>query len=255
MNISTGKLMIKDDAALKDIFSASRLITVHAEGDMVDKAIQLSKACGNKLYLCHISTREELDMIRDNRSSEIYAEATPHHLFLNEQDDLDSFTKMKPELKSPLDQEALFEAAVEGLIDTIGTDHAPHTIGEKMSPDFPHGIPGCETALPLLLNAVNDERISLQRVIELCCERPARIFRIMNKGFIREGYDADLVVVDMDLAKEVDEEKLYTKCKWSPFAGRMLKGWPVMTIVNGNVVFADGEVNVLHQGKEVEYDG
>jgi len=254
MNLSTGRLMIKDDNVLERIFRNSRIVTVHAEGGMVDKAIALAKKCKNKLYLCHISQREELDVIRENKDERIFAEATPHHLFLNEQDDLDSFTKMKPELKSPLDQEALFEAVTGGLIDTIGTDHAPHTIGEKMADDFPHGVPGCETALPLLLNAVNDGRLSLQRIIELCCENPARIFRIRNKGFIREGYDADLVIIDMDLAQEVDEDRLYTRCKWSPFKGLMLKGWPVMTIVNGSVVFADGKVNLLHRGREVEID-
>lgn len=253
MNISTGKLMIKDDEALKRIFSSSRLITVHAEGDMVEKAIELSKECGNRLYLCHISAREELDYIRENKDKNIFAEATPHHLFLSDENDDDSFTKMKPSLKSVLDQEALLEAANDGLIDTIGTDHAPHTVGEKLSKEYPYGIPGSETMLPLLLNAVNDGRLTLQRIIELCCHNPARIFRIKNKGFLRPGSDADLTIVDMELEKAVDEDKLFTKCGWSPYNGLMLKGWPVMTIVGGNIVFDNGKIDENNKGREVEF--
>ncbi len=253
MNLSTGRLMIKDDAALKEVFSASKLVTVHAEGDMVDKAIRLSKECGNRLYLCHISLRSELDSIRAAKTADIYAEATPHHLFLSEQDDRDSFTKMLPGLKSVMDREALFASIKDGLIDTIGTDHAPHTTGEKLGKEYPHGVPGCETMLPLLLNAVNDGELSLARVLELCCHNPAKIFRIKDKGFLLPGFDADLVVVDMDLVREVREDELFTKCGWSPFEGWALRGWPVMTIVNGNIVFSNSEIDEKHKGKEVEF--
>ncbi len=253
MNLSTGKMMIKDDKALKEVFAASKIVTVHAEGKMVDKAIRLSKECKNRLYLCHISQRSELETIRAEKTDRIYAEATPHHLFLSEQDDRDSFTKMIPGLKSVMDREALFAAVKDRLIDTIGTDHAPHTTGEKLSEEYPHGVPGCETMLPLLLNAVNDGDLSLARVQELCCHNPAKIFRIKNKGFLLPGYDADIVVIDMDLAKEVDEEELFTKCGWSPFQGWTLMGWPVMTIVNGNIVFNDGDIDETHKGKEVEF--
>ncbi len=253
MNLSTGKLMIKDDEALKKIFSSSKIVTVHAEGEMVEKAIELSRECGNKLYLCHISAREELDYIRENKSSSIFAEATPHHLFLSDEDDNDSFTKMKPGLKSVLDKEALFDAVREGLIDTIGTDHAPHTVGEKLGKEYPYGIPGSETMLALLLNAVNDGRLSLRRIIELCCHNPAKIFGIESKGFLRPGYDADLTVVDMDMEKAVDENLLFTKCGWSPFNGMLLKGWPVMTIVGGNITFDNGKVDKKNKGREVEF--
>ena len=253
MNISTGKLMIKDDKALKHIFSNSKLVAVHAEGEMVEKAIKLTKECGNRLYLCHISAREELDYIRENKTKDIFVEVTPHHLFLSDLDDKDSFTKMKPELKSVLDQEALLEAIKEGLVDTIGSDHAPHTVGEKLGTEFAYGVPGCETLLPLLLNAVNEKKLTMQKLIELCCHNPAKIFRIKNKGHIKEGFDADLTVVDMNLEKEVDENMLFTKCSWSPFNGWQLRGWPIMTIVNGNVVFDHGKINESYKGKEVDF--
>jgi len=253
MNLSTGKLMIKDDKALKEIFSNSKLVTVHAEGRMVDKAIRLTKKCGNRLYLCHISQRSELDVIREEKTKDIYAEVTPHHLFLSDQDDNDGFTKMKPELKSPLDNEALFEAISEGLIDTVGTDHAPHTAGEKLSDEPPFGIPGLETMLPLMLDAVNNNRLELVHVQRLCCENPATIFGIKNKGFIKPGFDADLTVIDLKEARIVSEENLQTKCSWTPYEGFELRGWPVLTIVNGHIVY-DGEIDDTVKGREVEFD-
>ncbi|MEM4267252.1 MAG: amidohydrolase family protein [Candidatus Woesearchaeota archaeon] len=253
MNPSTGMLMFKDDDALKQVFADSKMVSVHAEGSMVEKAIHIAQECGARLYLCHISSADEIDFIRENKSSNIFVEVTPHHLFLSEEDDMDGFTKMKPGLKSIADQLVLYDAINEGVVDTIGSDHAPHTIGEKLSKDFPYGVPGCETLLPLLLNAVNEGLFSLRKVVELCCENPARTFGIMHKGFIREGFDADLTIIDMERVCEVDEEKLFTKCKWSPFAGRKLKGWPIMTIVNGNLVFNDGEIYDSIKGKEVNY--
>ncbi len=255
LNVTTGKLLIEDDNVLEEVFKAAGTISVHAEGDMVRKAVELAKKTKTRLYLCHISTKEEVDYLKKNKGEGIFAEVTPHHLFLTEDDDKDSFTKMKPELKSEHDQKALWEAVKDGIIDTIGTDHAPHTIEEKKKMEFPHGVPGCETILPLLLDQVNKGKIKLSKVVELACENPAKIFSIKNKGHIMEGYDADLTVVDMDLVKEVQNEKLYTKCGWSPFHGRKLKGWPVMTIVNGNIVYGEGKLNEEVKGREVEIDG
>ena len=170
-------------------------------------------------------------------------------MFLTQEDDKDAFTKMKPVLKTKEDQEALWNAIDKGLVATIGSDHAPHTIEEKKSENFPYGVPGVETTLPLLLNAVNENRLTLQKVIELTSQNPAKIYGL-NKGVIAEGYDADLVVIDMELKKEVKNEELLTKCKWSPFNGKVLKGWPIMTIVGGNLVYTDGKINDI-KAKEV----
>jgi dihydroorotase len=141
------------------------------------------------------------------------------------------------------------------LIDTVGTDHAPHTVQEKKKKEWPAGVPGCETMLPLLLNAVNEGKISLTKVVKLTSFNPARIFKIKDKGRIAVGYDADLVIIDMNLEKKVENKKLFTKCSWSPFNGKILKGWPVTTIVNGNVVFEKGGINTKYKGKEVEFYG
>jgi len=256
MNQSTGTLCVDDRETLKRIFSAARTITVHAEGAKVKEAVSLARECRTRLYLCHISHRDEIDYLRENKGKNIFVEATPHHLFLTDEKTrgLKSFASMKPGLKSDSDVEALWSAIDEGIVDTIGTDHAPHTEDEKKRLiSAPYGVPGVETMLPLLLNAVNEKRLSLKRLAELTCEGPARIFGIKRKGYIEAGYDADLVVVDMDLEKEVRRDDLCTKCGWSPYESMMLKGWPVMTLVRGKVVYDNGSFYGAG-GKEVEFN-
>ena len=119
--------------------------------------------------------------------------------------------------------------------------------------NYPFGVPGCETMLPLLLNAMNEKRITLKKIINLCCENPAKIFKIKNKGFIKEGFDADLTIIDLNLEKEVNNNELFTKCKWSPFDGWKLKGWPITAVVNGSVVFDNGKINNI-VAREVSYN-
>jgi len=269
MDITTGELVIKDENALKKIFEIPITKTIHAEKDQIKKALKLTKGTSSKLYFCHVSSKEELDYISKNKTVNTFIEVTPHHLFLTEQDKekQGSFAEMKPSLKTKDEQIALWEAIKNNQVDTIATDHAPHTIEEKHAINYPHGVPGCETMLPLLLNAVNDGLLEIKKVVQLCCENPAKIFKLKGKGFIEEGFDADLAIVDMELEKEVVNEELFTKCKWSPFNGMALKGWPVMTIVNGNVVFdarkskisgtnsaGNGTINHV-RGREVEYNG
>jgi dihydroorotase len=252
-DISTGELMIDNDHTLKKIFQNSKIISVHAEGDNVLKAIELIKNTKNRLYLCHIALENELSIIKKNNiKNKVFVEVTPHHLFLTKEDDKDGFTKMKPSLKTKQDQEALWQALQKNKIHTIGSDHAPHTKEEKENGNPPFGVPGVETTLPLMLDAVNKERLTLSQVQRLCCENPAKIFRIQNKGLIKEGFDADLTIIDMNLENEVKNEEMFTKCKWSPFNGFKLKGWPIMTIVNGNIIYDNGNINDI-KGKEIEY--
>lgn len=275
MNLSTGDMKIDDEKLLEEIFRNSKIISVHAEGEKVKLAVKLAKNSDKPVYLCHISTKEEIGYIKQEKEKSklkhqgislnnnfnihfnIFVEVTPHHLFLTTDDDKDSFTKMKPKLTLPNGQKTLLDAVNNGIVDAIGSDHAPHTIEEKLKFDFPHGVPGCETMLPLLLDAFNKKQISLKKVQELCCENPAKIFGIKNKGAIKEGYDADLVIIDLSMEKVIKPPELFTKCKWSPFNGRKLKGWPVMTIVNGNVIFDDSRIPKIitdYKGKEVIYE-
>jgi len=252
MNVSTGKMLVENNMLLEKIFEASKLVSVHAEGEMVAKAIGINKKVGHGLYLCHISQKSEVDEIRkakEDKEHPVYMEVTPHHLFLTEKD-TDKYVTMKPGLKSQEDQDELWKAIADGVVDTIGTDHAPHTKEEKDEKET-YGVPGVETELPLLLNAVNEGRISLQKVVELCCEGPARVFGIKNKGKLLEGYDADIVLIDIN--KEDTVKEVCSKCKWSPFDGKKLKGWPILTIVNGNIVYDGDKVVTDNMGREVEF--
>ena len=258
MDISTGKLIINNDDVLKNIFKNSKIISVHAEGKMVEKAVNLIKNTKNRLYLCHITSKEEIRFLKKKKiKNKVFVEVTPHHLFLTKIEEIKKkgFVMMKPSLKAKEDQNALWKAIKEGTVDTIATDHAPHTKKEKESlikEKIPSGVPGCETMLPLLLDAYNEKKLSLKTIVELCCENPAKIFNIRNKGKIKKGYDADLVIIDLGLKKKVNNKNLYTRCGWSPFNGWKLKGWPITTIVNGKIIFDNGKINKI-KAKEVEY--
>ncbi|RLI91116.1 MAG: dihydroorotase [Candidatus Altiarchaeales archaeon] len=222
----------------------------------VNTVLFLSRIAKNRLHICHVSTVEELELIRKNKTSNITVEVTPHHLFLTKNDikRLGNYSKVNPPLRSERDREALWNAIEEGLIDVIATDHAPHLKKSKERDILTAsaGLPGIETMLPLLLNEVNKGRLSIFKLIRLTSENPARIFRIKNKGKIEIGYDADFVIVDMDIEKKVRNEDLFTKCKWSPFDGWKLKGWPVKTFIRGNLVFDEGSIEKIH-GTEVAY--
>lgn len=264
LNVTTGNMIIEDENIVNDIFKASKLVMTHAEETVVDKVIETNKKYGHGLHLAHITLASEIKSIKKAKSDSNYnnsqhpitCEVTPHHLFLTNDDfkKQKGFCDMKPTLKSKQDQESLWEAIEEGIIDTIATDHAPHTIEEKQQPNWPYGVPGCETMLPLLLDAYNKKRISLKKIVELCCENPTKIFKIKNKGFIKVGYDADLTIIDLNKEKKVNNDELLTKCKWSPFNNWKLKGWPIMTIVNGNIVYDNGKINDI-KAREVEFDG
>ena len=255
MEFTTGDLKIDDIHALQKIFSNSRISAVHAENEQILTAISMLKNTNNGIYFCHISSKEDLHYARREKiKNNVFVEATPHHLFLSAKDvnTLGSLAEMKPHLKTEKDQEALWNGIANGKVDTIATDHAPHTKEEKLELNYPYGVPGCETMLPLLLNAVNEKKLTLKKLVRLCCENPVKIFKIKNKGFIKENFDADLTIIDLDLEKEVKNNELFTKCKWSPFDGWRLKGWPIATIVNGNIVFDNGKINKV-RANEVSY--
>ena len=259
MDYTTGDLKLQDYNALKKIFSSKKTITVHGENKNILKALELIQHGKSHVHFCHVSSKEELHYAKHKKiKNTVSVEVCPHHLFLTASDlnELGNFGEMKPGLKTKDDQKALWEGINSGKVDTIATDHAPHTKEEKMQMNYPFGVPGCETMLPLLLNALNNkknnEKITLKKIIQLCCENPASIFKIKNKGFIKEGFDADLAIIDLNMEKEIKNNELFTKCKWSPFEGWKLKGWPVYTIVKGNVVHSNGKINNI-AAKEVAY--
>lgn len=255
MEYTTGDLKIDDNNVLQEIFSNARICAVHAENKQILDVINMVKNTKNSIHFCHVSSKEELYYAKKEKiTNAVSVEVTPHHLFMTAKDidRLGSFGEMKPGLKTEEDQKELWEGIHNGKVDTIGTDHAPHTKEEKMQPNYPFGVPGCETMLPLLLNAMNEKRITLKKIVQLCCENPAKIFKIKDKGLIKEGFDADLAIIDLDLEKEVRNEEMLTKCEWSPFAGWKLKGWPVAAVVNGNIALRNRKINNV-KAKEVLY--
>lgn len=255
LNVSTGKMLVEEDTTLDDIFEASRIVMVHAEGEMVQKAIDFAVKHNKKLVIAHISSKEELDMVRKAKEiyKDIYVEVTPHHLFLNDTYATNQMFRMKPELKPESDRLAMWEGIKDGTINTIGTDHAPHLVEEKMS-KITFGIPGVEWALSLMLNEVNKGNITLEKVVEMYSTKPASIFGLVGKGRVEVGYDADFAVVDMDKNHVIKEEETVSKCAWSPYKGFEIKGQVEKTIVRGTVVFENGEF-YNNQGKEVKIDG
>ena len=267
MNVTTGEMLIEDDEILKGVFQNSGLVLVHAENEMIDKAIGLNQKYGKGLYVCHIPSAEELkkvieakkDSRLNNEMHRIYAEVTPHHLFLNEKIRESSernkmLLRMKPELRKKSDNEFLWKAINEGFVDTIGTDHAPHLIDEKLE-KVTFGMPGVETSLALMLTAYNEGKIKLSAIQKLMCENPAEIMKIAGRGKLKEGYYADVIVVDTE--KEwiagVDD-MLESKCGWTPYENWKLKGKNIMTVVNGKIVYENGKIDEnVKKGKSVEF--
>lgn len=256
MNVSTGNMLVEDEKILENIFKASKLVGVHAEGEMVAKAIELSEKTGTPVYLCHLSTKEEIEMVRQAKAKglKIYAEVTPHHLFLHEgYIGSENLLRMKPELKTKADNEALWAGIADGTIDTIGTDHAPHTLEEKRA-KLTFGIPGVQFSLEIMLKGVKSEKITLKKLTEIMSENPAKIFGIKNKGKIEIGYDADLVIVDMKNEDKITNEEVVSKCGWTPYRGMVRGGKVIATIVRGNVVYNERRIKKFINnkiGKEV----
>lgn len=258
LNMSTGDMLVENIETIENIFKNSKLISVHAEDEKVDNAIEFADKFKTPLYLCHLSKRTEIESLRKAKQNgiKIYGEVTPHHLFLSQEDRNDSTTKelllrMKPELKTKDDNLALWEALKDGTIDTIGTDHAPHNLEEKMkSPTF--GIPGVENSLELMLLGVKENRITLYKLIELMCKNPAKIFNISKKGEIKIGNYGDLVIIDTDNVYTINNKDVISKCGWTPYHSMKTGGTVISTILRGNIVYNNNSFYDI-KGKEIKY--
>lgn len=253
MDTTTGNLLIEDEKALESIFSAwpaHKPIVVHAEGETMNKAIDLAKKFNKKLHIAHLSQKSELIRVIEEKEKgmQISCEVTPHHLFLAEKDTkvLGPYGIMKPPLKKQEDVEFLWKHL--NAIDCIATDHAPHTKEEKESEKPPYGVTGLETSLPLMLNAVSEGRIKLDDVIRLMHIRPIEIFGLQNVVRIsnplkQAAYYAALqetyIEVDLNSAYTIENKNLFTKSGWSPFNGMKVKGRVIRTVLRGKEVFND----------------
>jgi dihydroorotase len=288
MGASTGSLLVNDPKDLERIFAnGTRLIAVHAEDEnrirarraqfagrtdpaahseirdnecallATELALSLSKQYRRRLHILHLSTREEVALLRTDKPAWVTAEVIPNHLLLNTADyaRLGTLVQMNPPIRTPADNDALWHGLHDGVIDFIATDHAPHTLDEKAQgfPRAPSGMPGVETSLPLMLTAMHEGRCTLAEIQKWMCHGPAAAYRIPNKGKILEGWDADLTLVDMEHGKPVRNDETFTRVRWSPWHGRELRGWPQYTIVNGEIVFDNGHIREHVRGRRLTY--
>ncbi|MBL8813702.1 MAG: dihydroorotase [Planctomycetaceae bacterium] len=284
---STGDLLVDEQSALERIFGETTLpICAHCEDestvranaaalnggkDVADhsrirdnraaliatkRAVDLAERHKHQFHVLHVSTAEEVEFLRGT-SDLISAEACPHHLFFSLDDyaRLGTLIQMNPSIKSKADTEGVWKGLLDGTIEVIATDHAPHTLEEKRQPypKSPSGLPAVENSLALMLNEVAHGRCLLSQVVSWMCEAPARIWHMKGKGAIRVGYDADLVLVDLNKTVEVRNEDQLTKCGWTPWHGTTLTGWPVRTLVMGRTVFLNGQLDESQCGSEIQY--
>lgn len=295
MGSSTGNMLVDRSESLKRIFSISKIpVAVHCEDETVIRtnlanarrfygdaipmrhhpairnheacetssrlAISLADRYGTRLHLLHLSTANELKLL-DNTTppgqKQITAEVCTHHLWFTENDyeEKGPWIKWNPAVKGITDREALIEALLSGHIDIVATDHAPHTMEEKLKPyeACPSGGPMVQHSLPLMLEFYHQGRLTRERITELMCHNPAICFGIKNRGFIREGYAADLVVVNPDQSRLVSKDTLFYKCGWSPLEGITLDSSVIYTFVNGNLVYEKGIVHDTIKGQALQF--
>ncbi len=285
---STGDLLVDEQEALERIFAETTLpITAHCEDestvlanaakfagthDVADhsrirdhraaliatrRAMDLAFRHRHRFHVLHVSTGAETGLLAD-RHGLITGEVCPHHLLFSVEDyaRLGTLVQMNPSLKTREDNNQLWQALADGRLQVIATDHAPHTLEEKQRPypASPSGVPAVENSLALMLNEVHRGRCKLEQVVRWMCDAPARVWDIVGKGRIEVGYDADLVLVDLERSHEIRNEEQVAKCGWSPWHGERLTGWPVRTWVMGHEVYNGGQFNADHRGQEARFD-
>ncbi len=210
-------------------------------------AVELAKKHGTRLHILHISTKEELDLFNNDRplrEKKITSEACVHHLFFDDGDyaRLGNLIKCNPAIKTQEDKNALWDAVLDDRLDVIATDHAPHTWEEKERPyaQAPSGLPLVQHALNIMLDFYDKGRITLPRIVEKMCHAPAECFRVDRRGYLEEGYWADLFLLDLKAEWRVGEDNILYQCGWSPLEGMKMKGKVATTIVSGHVAYQDG---------------
>ena len=286
MGSSTGSLLVTDFSPIYQHFTTFPLdkpIVVHAEDEQalkyvsasdpqghnqarppicaqiaLSRALAIAEKTGRRLHIAHTTTQRELELIQEAKQKgvRVTCEVTPLHLFLTEDDQhrLKNFGKVNPPLRSTQDQQALWHYL--DIIDTIGTDHAPHTREEKNQPyqQAPSGMPGVQTMVPLLLTAVSEGRMTFADVIKRCVINPIRIFGLQTKGALEVGKDADIVLVNPEEEYMLTDERMLSKCGWTPFAGTRVKGKVQCVFLRGMMVY-DGYdcIGVPGSGRMVQY--
>lgn len=226
------------------------------------KAIRLAEKTGARLHVFHLSTAQETELFRNDiplKDKKITAEVCVHHLWFSDEDykSKGNFIKWNPAVKTSDDREHLWKALLDDRLDVIATDHAPHTIDEKKNTIYskiPSGGPLVQHSLVAMLENARKGKISIEKIVEKMCHNPAILFEIKERGFIREGYYADLVLVDLNNPWQVSKENILYKCGWSPFEGNTFHSKIIATFVGGNLVYENGKVNPIPQGMRVTFN-
>jgi dihydroorotase len=222
-----------------------------------ERILRLARAAGRAVHVLHVTTAEELPLLAEARDLAT-VETTPQHLTLAAPEcyeRLGSYAQMNPPIREARHREALWQAVSEGLIDVIGSDHAPHTRAEKDKtyPDTPSGMTGVQTLVTLMLDHVNAGRLTLERFVDLTSAGAARIFGIAGKGRIARGYDADFTIIDLKAKKRIENAWIASRCGWTPLDGMETTGWPVATLVRGLTIMRDGALVTAGQGKPLRF--
>ena len=289
MGASTGSLLVSEPEVIEDIFArANKLIAVHAENNqrLIERyqiyqdsvnpadhpvirdvetalsatqfAVGLSLKYGQRLHVLHLTSGDEADYLASVPRDLITCEVCPQHLFLHAEDAYDKLgtkAQCNPPVRSRHHAEVLWQRLCDGTINCVATDHAPHTLDEKARPfpNSPSGMPGVEWVLPLMLNQVNTNKATLRDVAYWMCEAPPKVYGVPRKGRLETGYDGDIVLIDMNEKRTITNDKVWSRCGWTPYEGFEVQGWPVLTAVLGEPVFRDGQIIEHVRGQELTF--
>ncbi|HEV7479223.1 MAG TPA: dihydroorotase, partial [Roseiarcus sp.] len=287
MGSSTGRLLVADDAGVLAILKQiRRRAALHSEDEArlnerkplrvagdpsshpvwrdeiaalrsTERLIRLAREARAQVHVLHISTREEMEFLASAKDV-ASCEATPHHLTLSAEDYARLGTKiqMNPPVRGPGHRDAIWRGLEQGVVDVLGSDHAPHTLEEKAKPypESPSGMTGVQTLVPIMLDHINAGRLSLQRFVDLTSAGPQRLFGITGKGRIATGYDADFTIVDMKRHETIRDSWIASRSQWTPYDGKTVTGWPVGTIVRGRRVMWEGELTGPSSGEAVRFE-
>lgn len=288
MGSSTGSLLVADDETLESVLRhGRRRVAIHSEDEprlrerlalvkdgadpdqhpvwrdvetavrSTNRLLRIARLAGRRVHVLHISTADEMEIFKDHKDIAT-VEVLTHHLTLSAPDcyrRLGTFAQMNPPIRDQRHQDGIWAALRSGIVDCIGSDHAPHTKEEKARPypQSPSGMPGVQTLLPVMLDHMAKGRLTLQRLIDLTSAGPARIYNIRGKGRIAVGYDADFSLVDLKASRTITNEWMATKAGWTPYHGMTVTGWPMATIIRGGIVMRDGELLGRPDGAPVRF--
>ena len=286
MGSSTGSLLVADDEGVGAIIKAiSRRASFHSEDEFrleerkplriagdptshpvwrdpeaalrsTKRLVALAHKYGKRIHVLHISTADEMLFLADHKDVAT-VEVTPHHLTLDETayTRLGTFAQMNPPVRDKAHRAGIWAGVANGVVDVLGSDHAPHTREEKTKPypNSPSGMTGVQTLVPIMLDHINAGRLSLERFVDLSSAGPARVFNIAGKGRIAVGYDADLTIVDLNRRETITDKWIASKAGWTPYDGVAVTGWPVGTIVRGATVMWQGELVAAAKGKPIRF--